>query len=52
MVGVPAVQIGWMSAYGKRLNIPLTGNVETTCPDTKERYVLNGNSLERIDEFI
>ena len=40
MVGVPAKQIGWMSRFGKRLDLPLKGNAETICPDTKERYVL------------
>ena len=29
MVGVPASQIGWMSAYGERLNLPLNSD-ETT----------------------
>lgn len=41
MVGVPAKQIGWMSRFGERLDLPLKGNAETTCPHTNERYVLN-----------
>lgn len=40
MAGVPARQIGWMSRYGERLPLPLTGNGKATCPHTGERYVL------------
>ncbi len=40
MVGVPAKQIGWMSRFGERLDLPLEGNAETFCPNTKEKYVL------------
>ena len=28
MVGVPAKQIGWMSEYGEKLDLPLCGNAE------------------------
>src|SRR5690606_26754319 len=31
MVGVPARQIGWMSEYGERLDLPLQGNAQTVC---------------------
>lgn len=40
MVGVPAKQIGWMSRFGERLDLPLKGNAETICPNTNEKYVL------------
>lgn len=40
MVGVPAKQVGWMSKFGERLNLPMTGNGEAICPQTQERYVL------------
>ena len=40
MVGVPARQIGWMSQFGERLDLPLTGNGETVCPHTGMRYIL------------
>ena len=40
MVGVPARQIGWMSKYGERVNLPVTGDAECVCPNTSERYVL------------
>ncbi len=45
MVGVPARQIGWMSEFGERLNLPLHGRAEATCPQTGTRYVLNGSTL-------
>ena len=40
MVGVPAKQIGWMSCYGERLDLPLKGDAEAFCPNTKEKYML------------
>lgn len=40
MVGVPAKQIGWMSRFGERLELPLKGSAEALCPNTKEKYVL------------
>ncbi len=40
MVGVPAKQIGWMSAYGERLDLPLTGSANTTCKHTGAHYQL------------
>lgn len=47
VVGVPARQTGWMSAYGERLPLPLDGNEECTCPHTGERYVLREGALRR-----
>ena len=47
MVGIPAKQIGWMSAHGEQLNLPLTGKGETTCPHTGDRYKLTDNTIER-----
>lgn len=40
MAGVPAKQIGWMSQFGERLELPLTGNAETLCPQTGLKYLL------------
>jgi len=40
MVGVPAKQVGWMSEYGERLNLPLEGNGETLCQNTGKAYIL------------
>lgn len=38
VVGNPARQIGWMSAYGHRLVFDEAGNA--TCPESNERYQL------------
>ncbi|MER2515702.1 MAG: acyltransferase [Candidatus Accumulibacter phosphatis] len=40
MVGVPARQVGWMSQYGERLDLPLAGNARITCPNTGTTYEL------------
>ncbi len=40
MVGNPARQIGWMSKYGERLTLPLSGDGEDECPHTGEKYYL------------
>ncbi|MDP2416294.1 MAG: acyltransferase [Hydrogenophaga sp.] len=45
MVGVPARQVGWMSQHGEKLNLPLTGNGQTTCPATGVRYTLQNGVL-------
>lgn len=47
MVGVPARQVGWMSAYGERLDLPLSGSGETVCPHTGEQYLLKDGELVR-----
>ena len=45
MVGLPARQIGWMSAYGERIDLPLQGSGVWTCPHTGEIYQLAGHQL-------
>ena len=51
MVGVPAKQIGWMSRFGERLELPLKGNAKAFCPNTKEKYVLkDGKCIINIKE--
>ena len=40
--GVPAKQIGWMSKFGKRIELPLIGNAKYTCPYTGDIYELKG----------
>lgn len=47
MAGVPARRIGWMSAWGERLDLPLSGQGETICPHNGERYRLDGDRLVR-----
>ncbi len=46
MVGVPARQVGWMSAYGERVELPLAGDGEWICPHTGDRYLLRGDQLQ------
>jgi UDP-2-acetamido-3-amino-2,3-dideoxy-glucuronate N-acetyltransferase len=41
MVGVPARQIGWMSRFGERLDLPLEGDGEARCPHTGDIYRLS-----------
>ncbi len=47
MVGVPARQIGWMSAFGERLHLPVKGQETVICANTGDRYVLEGSHLSR-----
>ena len=48
MAGVPAKQIGWMSTFGERVKVPLSGNMEWECPNTGEIYKLEGENLRRL----
>ena len=46
MAGVPAKQIGWMSKFGEKLNLPLVGNGQAVCANTGEKYqLLDGQCL-------
>ncbi len=47
MVGVPARQIGWMSAYGERLDLPVKGSGEYICPHSGDFYVLDRDTVRR-----
>ena len=48
VVGVPARQIGWMSRFGERLELPLQGSGEAVCPHTGDRYVLQDGKLQHL----
>ncbi len=48
MAGVPGKQIGWMSEFGERLNLPLYGNAQLVCPHSGDVYVLSGNELKQL----
>ena len=50
MVGVPAKQIGWMSAYGEQIKLPLIGKGIYYCPHTNDKYKLENEVLSLIDE--
>lgn len=45
MAGVPAKRIGWMSRYGERLSLPVSGVGRAPCPHTGEIYVLKGDRV-------
>ena len=45
MVGVPAKQIGWMSQYGEKLDLPLAGKGKAVCKYTGQKYVLEDGQL-------
>lgn len=47
VVGVPARQIGWMSEFGERLNLPLQGDAQTLCEHTGDKYVLRNNIVSK-----
>lgn len=47
VAGVPARQIGWMSEYGERLDLPQEGEAEADCPVTGDRYVLSNGECRR-----
>jgi UDP-2-acetamido-3-amino-2,3-dideoxy-glucuronate N-acetyltransferase len=49
MVGVPAKQIGWMSEYGQRLNLPLIGNAEDICEYNNQKYMLKNGLVSVVD---
>ena len=46
MVGVPARQIGWMSQYGEKLELPMEGTAETLCRNTGQRYQLENGEVK------
>ena len=47
MVGVPARQIGWMSAFGAQLDLPVDGSGKAACPQTGELYRLESGIVVR-----
>lgn len=46
VAGVPGRQIGWMSRYGERLDLPLDGDGEAVCAHTGDRYILKEGVLQ------
>ena len=45
VAGVPGRQIGWMSQYGERMPLPLTGTGKYTCPHTGKVYELKDGAV-------
>lgn len=48
VVGNPAVQIGWVSAYGHKLAFDKNGRA--VCPESGEQYQLTQNVLVKIED--
>lgn len=48
IVGVPGKQIGWISEYGERLDLPLSGNGVCICPKTEDNYFLENGKLSKL----
>ena len=48
VVGVPGRHVGWMSAYGERLELPLEGSGSCTCPNTGDEYHLAEGIVRRL----
>lgn len=47
MVGNSARQVGWMSRYGEKLDLPLGGDGTASCPSTGEKYILKNSVCYR-----
>lgn len=47
MVGTPARQVGWVSAFGEKIDLPLSGSGEWRCSHTGDDYVLKGEQMIR-----
>lgn len=49
VLGNPGKQVGWMSRFGERLDLPLSAEPgathEATCPQTEERYLLTSEGV-------
>lgn len=45
VVGVPARQIGWMSEYGEKLDLPVDGLGEVVCSNTGSKYRLENDNV-------
>jgi UDP-2-acetamido-3-amino-2,3-dideoxy-glucuronate N-acetyltransferase len=46
VVGVPGKQVGWMSEYGERLDLPVEGSGRAVCAHTGTAYVLQGKTVQ------
>ncbi len=48
IAGVPGRQIGWMSAHGERLDLPLIGGGEARCPGDGSLYRLSDGVVTHV----
>ncbi len=51
IIGVPGKQIGWMSEYGEKLDLPIRGNATTICKHTNKVYELKDNKVTIKDKL-
>ena len=49
IAGVPGRQIGWMSRFGERLELPLDGTAACRCPHRGETYVLENGTCRIVE---
>lgn len=49
VAGVPGKQVGWMSAFGEQLDIPLYGKARAVCRHTGVVYQLEGGFLRAVE---
>ena len=49
ILGVPARQVGWMSAHGERIPLPVHGEGSFKCPRSGQTYRLEGEDLRVFD---
>ena len=47
MIGSPARQVGWVSAFGEKIPLPLEGDGQWCCPHTGDEYRLDGTIMLR-----
>ena len=50
VVGVPGLQIGWMSEFGEQLELPLTGSGSAVCEHSSALYILDNGRLFRRED--
>ncbi|MDA3833311.1 MAG: Gfo/Idh/MocA family oxidoreductase [Spirochaetales bacterium] len=50
MVGNPARQIGWMSRFGKKMDLPLEADGVFECPHTGDLYRLNNGIVTMVQK--
>ena len=48
VVGVPAIQIGWMSEYGEKIDLPLSGFSKSVCLQSGDVYELKYSNLKKV----
>ena len=46
VIGNPSTHIGWMSRFGERIDLPLSGKGSFKCQKTEDVYHLDGSSIK------